>query len=124
LRAGEGTTNIPEVYVFDTGGISSPAFDEFHELLGIVVPVTVGNTFRVQASMSGWIGDTAFDRGDGGLNYLNVDPIFRISNADGYDLNIVSAAGAPTSPIPIPSAVWLFGTGLIGLIGIARRKKA
>jgi len=26
--------------------------------------------------------------------------------------------------IPIPAAVWLFGSGLIGLIGISRRKKA
>jgi len=26
--------------------------------------------------------------------------------------------------VPIPSAVWLFGSGLIGLIGMARRKKA
>jgi len=26
--------------------------------------------------------------------------------------------------VPIPAAIWLFGTGLIGLIGIARRKKA
>jgi len=25
---------------------------------------------------------------------------------------------------PIPSAVWLFGSGLIGLVGLARRKKA
>lgn len=28
------------------------------------------------------------------------------------------------SPVPIPSAVWLFGSGLIGLIGVARRKKS
>ncbi len=26
------------------------------------------------------------------------------------------------STVPIPSAVWLFGSGLIGLIGLARRK--
>ena len=26
--------------------------------------------------------------------------------------------------IPLPAAVWLFGSGLIGLIGLARRKKA
>ena len=26
--------------------------------------------------------------------------------------------------VPVPSAVWLFGSGLIGLIGIARRKKS
>jgi hypothetical protein len=28
------------------------------------------------------------------------------------------------SPVPVPAAVWLFGTGLIGLIGFARRKKS
>jgi hypothetical protein len=28
------------------------------------------------------------------------------------------------SVVPVPAAAWLFGSGLIGLIGIARRKKA
>lgn len=28
-----------------------------------------------------------------------------------------------TAVVPIPAAVWLFGSGLIGLIGVARRKK-
>jgi FlaG/FlaF family flagellin (archaellin) len=28
------------------------------------------------------------------------------------------------APIPVPAAVWLFGSGLLGLVGIARRKKA
>lgn len=28
------------------------------------------------------------------------------------------------SAVPIPAAVWLFGSGLLGLIGVARRKKA
>lgn len=27
------------------------------------------------------------------------------------------------APVPIPAAVWLFGSGLLGLVGIARRKK-
>ena len=26
--------------------------------------------------------------------------------------------------VPVPAAVWLFGSGLLGLIGMARRKKA
>ena len=29
-----------------------------------------------------------------------------------------------TSVVPVPAAVWLFGSGLIGLIGFAKRKKA
>lgn len=28
-----------------------------------------------------------------------------------------------TSTIPVPAAAWLFGSGLIGLVGLARRKK-
>jgi len=28
------------------------------------------------------------------------------------------------SVVPIPAAVWLFGSGLIGLLGVARRRKA
>ena len=28
------------------------------------------------------------------------------------------------SQVPVPAAVWLFGSGLLGLVGMARRKKA
>lgn len=28
-----------------------------------------------------------------------------------------------TAPVPVPAAAWLFGSGLLGLIGVARRKK-
>ncbi len=45
-----------------------------------------------------------------------------------------SETGSPTTfasftlaspvPVPVPGAVWLFGSGLLGLIGIARRNKA
>ena len=29
---------------------------------------------------------------------------------------------APVSEVPLPASVWLFGAGLVGMIGIARRK--
>jgi len=32
--------------------------------------------------------------------------------------------GSTVSAIPIPAAAWLFGSGLLGLIGVARRRKA
>lgn len=31
---------------------------------------------------------------------------------------------APAAVVPVPAAVWLFGSGLLGLIGMARRKAA
>ena len=34
----------------------------------------------------------------------------------------VAAKLGPVSAVPVPAAAWLFGTGLIGLVGIARRK--
>jgi len=28
------------------------------------------------------------------------------------------------NPVPVPAAIWLFGSGLLGLVGIARRKRS
>lgn len=45
-------------------------------------------------------------------------------------INCIECAGEPEPPepppevIPVPAAVWLFGSGLIGLAGVARRKKS
>ena len=38
-----------------------------------------------------------------------------------YDNLVIDVA---TSAVPVPAAVWLFGSGLLGLVGVARRKKA
>ena len=39
-------------------------------------------------------------------------------NKDGYALNIT------TTPVPVPAAVWLMGSGLLGLFSFGRRKKS
>jgi len=33
-------------------------------------------------------------------------------------------SGATIAAVPVPAAIWLFGSGLLGLVGVARRKKA
>lgn len=45
---------------------------------------------------------------------------------DGFNANfdITSITIVDPAPVPVPAAVWLFGSGLIGLAGIARRRKA
>ena len=37
--------------------------------------------------------------------------------------NVQIWADVDVSAVPVPAAVWLFGSGLLGLIGVARRKK-
>lgn len=39
----------------------------------------------------------------------------------GSTANLAAKLG-PITVVPVPAAVWLFGSGLIGLVGIARRK--
>lgn len=46
------------------------------------------------------------------------------SNHNGnFDIMSVTFQSYVTAPVPVPAAVWLFGSGLLGLVGIARRKK-
>jgi hypothetical protein len=58
----------------------------------------------------GWVGL------GGEYAYLTAD---YISSTTGVAL----VRGETISAVPIPAAAWLFGSGLIGLIGIARRKR-
>ena len=48
------------------------------------------------------------------------------TSLDGYygtsSINLLLYRDDPVSPIPVPAAAWLFGSGLLGLIGVARRK--
>ena len=58
------------------------------------------------------IGGNPMQDGPFGNNYANFDA---------QELTITSYT---PSAIPVPAAVWLFGSGLLGLVGVARRKKA
>jgi len=40
------------------------------------------------------------------------------------EISIFVGAGATVPPVPVPAAVWLFGTALIGMFGFNRRKKS
>ncbi len=66
---------------------------------------------------------TSTDVETGNANGESLDGIPGLSMIDGpfggYNANFNF-----TSAVPVPAAVWLFGSGLLGLVGVARRKKA
>ncbi len=39
-----------------------------------------------------------------------------------FDGSTLAYGAAPVSAVPVPAAAWLFGSGLIGLVGVSRRK--
>lgn len=71
------------------------------------------------SSLSGLLKtDTGFSVG--GKNTSNVEAI--ITNFSASNFSVVY--DYTPSSVPVPAAAWLFGTGLVGLIGMSNRKKA
>jgi hypothetical protein len=66
------------------------------------------------------LGVIAGDDGIGGSPMISIP--FAGFNAN-FDITAIHI-NAVTSEVPVPAAVWLFGSGLIGLIGVAKRKRA
>ncbi|MFC1772571.1 VPLPA-CTERM sorting domain-containing protein [Pseudomonadota bacterium] len=50
------------------------------------------------------------------LPFPGQSPGFNGTTADDFPVSGVAA-------VPVPAAVWLFGSGLVGLVGVARRRK-
>lgn len=58
------------------------------------------------------------------LDYFAIVPQADPSGVGGTAYGLHLEGIVQTAVVPIPSAVWLFGSGLAGLIGLARRRRA
>lgn len=73
--------------------------------------MTVGDSFTIA---------TLDSNGDGVPGIPMTGGPFQGFNASFGGTAVVSSVSA----VPVPAAVWLFGSGLLGLVGVARRKKS
>jgi hypothetical protein len=92
--------------------------------------------FQTSTDLSNWGGGTGevataglTTSGPGSLIYAltAANPLGApASVVQSYDASFTSSgltfSAASTAPVPVPAAVWLLGSGLLGLAGVARRK--
>lgn len=123
-----GTKFTSSVTVYETSWGSRTGYLEYAEILG--------STDGDKWSSLGYVNNQASDGSytidfAGVFSYLMIKDITTdaknmlpsdvymgaAANGDGFDVNAVSAQAAT----PIPGAVWLLGSGLIGLVGIRRK---
>lgn len=100
-------------------------FNDTNEQVGNYGSMQIHNwgTGQTLFAYSGWGGNPAFSVDDVGIgNSSGTNPDWTFAqNADGFTLKSLEVW---VQPVPVPAAVYLFGSGLLGLAGIARRRAA
>jgi hypothetical protein len=105
--SGPGTIGIGSLTSLFVGSFTGVAGDQPIARLNFTLGAGVTNaTINVAAAAIGgtW---SAWD----GIN----DPYDFTNDYEGAVVN-------PVSAIPVPAAIWLFGSGVVGLVGVARRR--
>lgn len=99
--------------------------------------VTWNGITRIDMSAGAWEGNLdgqaivtcAVDCAESDTYTLQYSATVPLNDASGfggvmYNFYLTGTVGAAVSAVPVPAAVWLFGSGLIGLAGVARRRKS
>jgi hypothetical protein len=102
-------------------GLTASAPAGFTQNAGVLYPLHTLSGFNSSASSGGFLGTVAIqDIHEAGLlagqTYINV----HTPQNGGGEIR----GQLVVNPVPVPAAVWLFGSGLICLFGLARRKQS
>lgn len=130
-------SNLQSIYVYNNVG--SPMFDEVDFFIGITGPNLTYNaaTWRPSYMVLAFGNDPSVLQSSAIPSDPNLFNSFSTRYAN-PQFELLDAQGAGTgqysglmftpimvgSPVPVPTAAWLLSSGLLGLIGVARRKAA
>ncbi len=116
------TDITPDTWVVSTTNGSVGPFGVFEFLLDPDRAKGSNRTSLLTFTISGVDGDSIYDYAIG-HDGSTTSPYFAAHIA-GYEISGESETSAMfATVVPLPAAAWLFGTGLIGLTGIARRRR-
>ena len=127
--AGDDTSTTPGVEDLFTAGIAGNGFNmsspmtPASTLLSQTSPNTTGFTgFNINGQVNATIALGSLPpAAAGNLRYL----VFGLSeHANTATNSAVGIDNIKVSAVPVPAAIWLFGSAVMGLIGVGRRKQA
>lgn len=93
--------------------------------------LTVSDTATVDFALTGTTSFVSFVAGNGSVLPFNTSSFSTLLTAGTYLFSILSSAvnqpytltiSTASSAVPVPAAVWLFGSAFLGMIGLVRRK--
>ncbi len=120
---GEGFTDSATTVFTDTAGVPDATASDTDEAAGVTLTVS-GGVFSGKLAVFG-TGATSGLKIFAVYDFDNETFLAFASNASGVGTTQVGD-GTFTNPgaavVPVPAAAWLFGSGLLGLVGVARRK--
>ena len=120
VKGTAGSTGDTDNVIFFLGGASGSTENLGGPLSGTTFFSIAGWDFSLSAlTVVDQTADLLTMEGTGvlsgnGYDDTNATWTFSTSSLNSYSMSIAT--------VPVPAAVWLFGTGLLGLVGIARRK--
>ena len=126
-------------------GFGAPPFEDNNSLAPHGIFDTYVEVYRLDFNSAGTVfntqPDNAADSAQGYIEFLDMNlsaltdglhiDLFRCSTGSVETGNCMIEQGTDFAPfshdatyVPVPAAVWLFGSGMLGLVGIARRGRS